>query len=208
MLANKIGLWYFKKIVLCNCNSHQRSKQDSQGKTILRSLWKRYIESSGCTQDKFNPFENVTRHSTVDDRHIETAYGSKVEDRCLTRESPFSGKLQYRSGVVTCYQRTGNYYRGTAIESALWTSLVYLCFWNSPYSWLSAAVRFYLPLILFTSWYASSLAKRRLTVEDLSSRFPLRTVWIFIWLLTRVLRPCRSFTSLENNRQWRCRRFQ
>lgn len=55
----------------------------------------------------------------MDDRHIETAYGSKVEDRCLTRESPFSEKLQYRSGVVTCYQRTGNYYRGTAIESAL-----------------------------------------------------------------------------------------
>lgn len=30
------------------------------------------------------------------------------------------------------------------------------------------------------------LAKRRLTVEDLSSRFPLRPVSIFIWLFTRV----------------------
>lgn len=43
-------------------------------------------------------------------------------------KSPFSGKLQRRSEVVTCYRRTGNYQRGTAIEPKLSVNLFGLPF--------------------------------------------------------------------------------
>lgn len=88
----------------------------------------------------------------------------------------------YRSVVVTCYRRTGNYYRGAAIEPTLWNlfGLPFLLKF-SPF----AAERFYRLLCLLGATWAGSPAKRRLTVENLSSRFPLPTVWIFIWLLSR-----------------------
>lgn len=94
-------------------------------------------------------------------------------------KSPFSGKLQRRSEVVTCYRRTGNYQRGTAIEPKLCEPL----WFTFPFEILSPFAARY----VFTAYCVYPvLAKRWLTVEDLSSRFPLRPVSIFIWLFTRV----------------------
>lgn len=94
-------------------------------------------------------------------------------------KSPFSGKLQRRSEVVTCYRRTSNYQRGTAIEPNLCEPL----WFTFPFEILSPFAGRY----VFTAYCVYPvLAKRRLTVEDLSSRFPLRPVSIFIWLFTRV----------------------
>lgn len=66
------------------------------------------------------------------------------------------------------------------------TSLVYLSFWNSPPSrWGNVFTAYCVYFIRRT------LAKRWLTAENLSLKFPLATVWIFICLLIRGL--CHRF---------------